>query len=65
MQSWNRLAGKSIRSAQSSNKPDSKAMKELGIAHFAQRGTPRSSVRLQAEEAQKERNKNQIHSANA
>nr|WCS70322.1 hypothetical protein [Salmonella enterica subsp. enterica serovar Rissen] len=32
-------------------------MKELGIAHFAQRGTPRSSVRLQAEEAQKERNK--------
>lgn len=34
-----------------------KRMKELGIAHFGQRGTPRSSVRLQAEEAQKERNK--------
>lgn len=34
-----------------------KRMKELGIAHFAQRGTPRSSVKLQAEEAQKERNK--------
>ena len=42
------------------NRPTSqiqKRMKELGIAHFAQRGTPRSSVRLQAEEAQKERNK--------
>ncbi|EBP8466971.1 hypothetical protein AOA89_21485 [Salmonella enterica] len=42
------------------NRPTSqiqKRMKELGIAHFDQRGTPRNSVRLHAEQAQKERNK--------
>jgi hypothetical protein len=34
-----------------------KRMKEIDIAHFGQRGTPRSVVMLEVEQAQKERNK--------